>query len=133
MNRLAMQAREHAAQTGMLPHEFLLAVARGQRITRKVADAAGIIQEVEEAYDFDTRLDAAKAAAPYYAPKISTVEVIHGMGDEQLDDLIERAAAEAGFGVVVGGESPESEDEAPEPPARPSAPGAKKRRIVIDD
>lgn len=61
VNRMSQKAREKAAETGQLPHEFLLAVSRGELI--------GDYQPT-----FEDRLDAAKAAAPYYAPKLSSVE-----------------------------------------------------------
>lgn len=64
---VSQKAREAAAQTGKLPHEILLAFARGETIVW------GPKQE-----DFypppDMQLDAAKAAAPYYAPRLAQVE-----------------------------------------------------------
>lgn len=45
----------------MLPHEFLLAVTRGEMI----GDYVPTFQEL---------LEAAKAAAPFFAPKLSAVE-----------------------------------------------------------
>lgn len=50
-----------AAKTGELPHEFLLRVSRG-----------GMVDGREPT--FEERLDAAKAAAPYYAPKLAQIE-----------------------------------------------------------
>lgn len=120
MSRLAREAREKAMAEGILPHEFLLKVVRGERITRfeKHPDPeeakAGVLVEVEEKYGFEQRIDAAKAAAPYYAPKISTVEVIAGVDSANLDELIARAAAEAGVTLAPGGEG--EEDEGGEPP-----------------
>lgn len=46
----------------MLPHEFLAAVARGEEIN-------GITPT------FEQQLDAAKACAPYYAPRLSSSDV----------------------------------------------------------
>jgi hypothetical protein len=60
-----MRTREiadKAAASGMLPHEFLLAVVRGEAIDGAVPT-------------FADRLEAAKAAAPYFAPKLSSVDV----------------------------------------------------------
>ena len=117
MSRLAKEAREKAQATGLLPHEFLLAVARGERITRWVPHpdprqaAAGVVIEEVEKYGFEERIDAAKAAAPYYAPKISTVEVIAGVNSDDLDELIARAAAEAGISLAVGREGEEESAE----------------------
>lgn len=93
-----------AKESGDLPHEFLLRIARGELITRMVKNAKGQIDEVEEVYDFQDRKDAAKACAPYYAPKISTVEVIRNVTDNELDNIIAQLAAETGFGASDGGE-----------------------------
>jgi len=110
MNKLAADSIEQARLKGLLPHELLLMVARGEPMHRLVVKR-GLIIEEPEAYDFQTRIDAMKAAAPYYAPKISTVEVIAGVSDEQLDELIARAAAEAGIGLAAGGEGTQTEDQ----------------------
>lgn len=78
------QARAEAAATGLLPHEWLLKVARGEPIPHKqwkvVYDKKGNelsreLVEVEVYADFATRIDAAKAAAPYYAPRLATQQV----------------------------------------------------------
>lgn len=61
VNRMSQKAREKAAETGLLPHEFLLAVSQGQMVD-------------DYKPTFEDRLDAAKAAAPYYAPKLSSVD-----------------------------------------------------------
>jgi hypothetical protein len=114
MNKLAKEAREQARLTGDLPHEWLLRVARGEVIMRRHVDEDGVITEKKEDYDFDKRLDAAKAAAPYYAPKISTVEVISGVSDADLDAIIERAAAEAGISLSTGGEGTKGSSKEPE-------------------
>lgn len=111
-NRLAKEAREKAQATGELPHEFLLRIARGDVIYRDVVDPmTGKIRNIIEQYTFEDRKDAAKAAAPYFAPKISTVEVIRGVPDDELDAIIAQLAAEAGFGPSNGGEGEEGETE----------------------
>ena len=61
-NRLSMRQREDAAKTGLLPHEFLLAVARGENVDGHKPT-------------FAERLDAAKTAAPYFAARLSSVRV----------------------------------------------------------
>jgi hypothetical protein len=61
INRMTQKAREAAAKSGMLPHEILLAIARGQSVPGvKNPTRAEII-------------DAAKAAAPFYAPRLVAV------------------------------------------------------------
>jgi hypothetical protein len=78
------QARKEAAAAGLLPHEWLLKVARGEPIPHKqwkiIYDRNGNelsreLVEVEVYADFATRIDAAKAAAPYYAPRLATQQV----------------------------------------------------------
>lgn len=60
-NRKNAERIAAAEASGMLPHEFLLAVTRGESIS-------------EHRPTFEERLEAAKAAAPYYAPKLASVE-----------------------------------------------------------
>lgn len=62
VNRLSQEAIEAATKTGELPHEFLLRVSRGETIDG-------------ENPAFDKRIDAAKAAAPYFAPRLATATV----------------------------------------------------------
>lgn len=106
LSKITEEAREKAKATGQLPHEFLLSVARGEAIYREDIDSeTGEIFKVKEIYDFPVRIDAAKAAAPYYAPKISTVEVITGVPDAELDLIIAQLAREAGIGSGISGEN----------------------------
>lgn len=110
LSKIAAESRDRAVLTGELPHEFLLRVSRGEIIYRKVIDPkTGVVSQVQEVYDFESRRDAAKAAAPYFAPKISMVEVITGVNDDELDGIIKKLAAEAGLDLGHGGEKPEDE------------------------
>ena len=70
VNRLSQVAIEAATKTGELPHEFLLRVARGEAVDG-------------ETPTFDKRVDAAKAAAPYFAPRLATA-TIQGPGGNPL-------------------------------------------------
>lgn len=114
MSRLAKEARERAQNTGLLPHEILLSMARGEPQKRSVVDpkTGKTVSDYYEVPDLEQSKDAAKAAAPYYAPKISTVEVIAGVDSDDLDELIARAAAEAGLAIAAGREGEEAEEEA---------------------
>ena len=115
--RLAAEAIEAAKATGKLPHEILLSMARGEPQTQyEVDQATGEIKAVVVSIDIEVRRDAAKAAAPYYAPKISTVEVIHGVQDDELDAIIAELAAKAGISLGDVGEGPEDEAEGAEEP-----------------
>ena len=86
-NSVTAKARESATETGLLPHEWLLKVSRGEAIEQKrwvtKYDKNGkeVSRELvtEQVYaDFPTRIDASKAAAPFYAPKLAvqTVSVV---------------------------------------------------------
>lgn len=116
MNRLAAAAREAASRTGALPHELLLQWGRGEPMSRKVPPVDATDEQLRDvstweteylAVEPDTMKYCANAAAPYFAPKISTVEVISGVSDADLDEFIARAAAEAGLSVGAGGEGTE--------------------------
>ena len=100
-------AREEAAKEGLLAHEWLLKVARGEPIQqtfwKDVLDKRGnlVSKELvtEEVYpSLEMRADSAKAAAPYYAPRLAT-QVITLRGREDLlnsltDDQLEKAISE---------------------------------------
>lgn len=67
-NKKSAERIAMATATGMLPHEFLLAVARGEPVGDHIPT-------------FDQRVDAAKAAAPYYAPRLAAVDAQHSGPD----------------------------------------------------
>jgi hypothetical protein len=132
MNSLSKKARELAASTGKLPHEILLNIARGIPIEVQEVQPDGTFKPKYEPVTPDQVLDAAKAGAPYYAPKISTVEVVGNLDDATLDSLLERAAAEAGLSLAPGGEgkarAPSAGDEAQGAAAGPRT----RRRVLLD-
>lgn len=63
LNRLTKIVAAECAKTGQFPHEVLLRICRGERI---------------ESYEptAHDRFRAAKAAAPYYAPKLRATAVV---------------------------------------------------------
>ena len=84
VSKVTAKAKLAAMETGLLPHEWLLKVSRGEPIEQKrwkiTYDAKGNEKSreliTEEVYaDFPTRIDAAKAAAPFYAPKLAVQQV----------------------------------------------------------
>lgn len=89
---------DSAASSGLLPHEWLLKVARGEpvlhrrwKITYHQKTGVELSREVvEETFyaDFPVRVEAAKAAAPYYAPRLATqtVTVQGNVGLTKLSD-----------------------------------------------
>lgn len=123
------EARALARATGELPHEILLRMAREHvaKVPLSVDQETGEIKYQHVIRDDEFRKDAAKAAAPYFAPRLSSVETIQGMSDDELDAIIRSAAAEAGVGLGLDGEG--TEGDAPEDDARSSAPARPRRRI----
>lgn len=96
--KITAKAREAAMETGLLPHEWLLKVSRGEPVEQKrwkiIYDGKGNEKSreliTEEVYaDFPTRIDAAKAAAPFYAPKLAVQQVKVGpdMGNAVAETL----------------------------------------------
>ena len=93
-------AARAAAETGLLPHEWLLKVSRGEGIehTRwnitKDEDgneiALELIAEVVYA-DFPMRIDAAKHAAPFYAAKL-TAQSITVTGTDAVANTLKQIA-----------------------------------------
>lgn len=101
VQKITAQAREEAKASGLLPHEWLLMVARGEPIGQKrwevKYDKKGNVVSKELVTDIvypdlPMRQDSAKAAAPFYAPKLAaqTVDMnatmgVHKLSDEELD------------------------------------------------
>lgn len=104
-NVMTQTARLAAQATGLLPHEWLLKVARGEgieqnrwKITMKCngEETKELITEIIYP-DFHMRQDSAKAAAPYYAPRLAaqTVDLsgtlgVTRMSDQELDAELRR-------------------------------------------
>ena len=74
VNAMSWRAREEAAATGELPHMLLLRISRGEKI--------GDYEPT-----FADRVDAAKAAAPYFAPKLAATELTAPKDDRSPRDL----------------------------------------------
>lgn len=95
--KVTAKAKQAAMETGLLPHEWLLQVSRGEGIKHKrwviKYDAKGNEKSrelvEEEVYaDFPTRIDAAKAASPYYAPRLAVQTVsVTGNSDAVSETL----------------------------------------------
>jgi hypothetical protein len=80
----------------MLPHEFLCAVAQGRVID-------------DHTPTFEERLDAAKAAAPYYAPKLQSTA--HSGGISVKKDASEYSDEELAAIASAGGAGAADEEE----------------------
>lgn len=105
-------AQAEAKLAGLLPHEWLLKVVRGEPIEQHyVVDVidkkTGVVigEEVHSKMVYpslDMRADAAKAAAPYYAPRLATQvitlrgreDVLNQLTDEQIDAAIVELASD---------------------------------------
>jgi hypothetical protein len=102
VNRLAKDAIVAAKETGMLPHEWLLGVARGDSVEQKrwkiqydKETGEEISRELitETIYpEFPVRMDAAKAAAPFYAPRLATQTVSVQGGNEAVAEALKMMA-----------------------------------------
>jgi len=101
VNRLAKDAIVAAKATGVLPHEWLLSVARGEPIAHKRWDikrdengkeiSRELVDEVIYP-DFPVRMDAAKSAAPFYAPRLATQTVSVQGGNEAVAEALKMMA-----------------------------------------
>lgn len=81
-NKKNAETIERAKEAGLLPHEFLLAVCQGQEIDGHIPT-------------FEERMDAAGKAAPYYAPKLASVEQKHSGSIEAVTKEQRDAAVQA--------------------------------------
>jgi len=83
LNKATAERIKAARQSGLLPHEFLLAISQGQKIG-------------EYQPSFQERLDAAKAAAPYYAPRLAQIDsTVRSLSVQELsEDELDRRIAE---------------------------------------
>jgi hypothetical protein len=86
-NKRTQELIDNAEGAGLLPHELLAAVARGEEID-------GVVPT------FEQRIDAAKACAPYFAPRLSNSNVtqrtftsLTEISDEELAALVGVAGA----------------------------------------
>lgn len=80
--------RRLARQTGELPHEFLLRVSRGEviEVQKRDPDDPTLFFTEQVVPDLPMRIDAAKACAPYFAPKLS-IQQVDVSGVAELNDL----------------------------------------------
>lgn len=89
INAMSKAARDAAAKTGMLPHEILMRLGRGEQVpgfsakapegeakSGKKAKAAPLVLTLEQ------RIDCLKASAAFYAPKLLGA-VVKAAGGEQ--------------------------------------------------
>jgi hypothetical protein len=90
-NKRSLDEIFEADARGMLPHQLLAAVARGEEID-------GVVPT------FEQRLDAAKACAPYFAPRLSNSNVTQ----RTLTSLSEISDAELAALVGVAGAADET-------------------------
>jgi hypothetical protein len=94
-NKFSTEAAKAAQATGILPHEWLLNVMRGAQKIKDVYAKDGAIVEIERLPSFEEQLDAAKAAAPFYAPKLAAKAVIEAPEGNPIDELMGLVAQSA--------------------------------------
>jgi hypothetical protein len=111
LNKFSKDNIKRAQAGGELPHEFLLRIARGEVIETPILNSeTGEVRYIKQVPDLPMRVDAAKNAAPYFAPKLSAVQVMQNADDSDLDSIIAELAAQAGVGPGPGGEGTSDED-----------------------
>lgn len=117
VNRVAIAA---ASAEGKLPHEILLDIARGKSIVAGTMEWHEATQTFRPGAprvlnpDIQQIIAAARDAAPYFAPKLSALELLASLSDDELNELVAVAAAEAGVSVGAAGEgSPSGAQTAP--------------------
>ena len=96
VSRLSKAARERAAATGELPHEFLLRVARGEDEFDDFVTVRGRQVLRKRKATFPERVDAAKAAAPYFQPRLAQADVAH-RGHVTLEQVAASVPREQGI------------------------------------
>lgn len=120
LSRLTRENIEWGKRTGNgeLPHQFLARVARGEVIRHDSIDPlTGEVTECYQIVPFEVRVDAAKAAAPYFAPKLATVEIAPNLSDDEVLALLTGAVRELGGNVpaLLAGLDQEEDDDGTEP------------------
>ena len=83
--RWAEESRKRARDTGELPHEFLLRVARGEGIDI-IEECDGVLTERTYYPNFTDRVECATSCANYFAPKLTAQQVEDVTGTEELSD-----------------------------------------------
>lgn len=90
VNKITQKAREEAMASGDLPHMWLLRVMRGEEFEEKhISPKTGKVTTIKRYPTLIERIDAAKAAAPYFAPKLAIQQLTTD------DDKIKEAIAGA--------------------------------------
>lgn len=89
-SRWAEESRKQARESGELPHEFLLRVARGEPIDIVELNEEGL--RIAKIYypTFSDRVECANACANYFAPKLTaqqteSMDPVSEMTDEELN------------------------------------------------
>ena len=84
--RWAEESRKRARDSGELPHEFLLRVARGEPIELYDKNSNGEVAEYTHYPTFGDRVEAATSCANYFAPKLTAQQVENMDGAAELSD-----------------------------------------------
>lgn len=102
---ITAMVRAKAVQSGKLPHEILLDIARGEPIDHHVWDPEKKAYVKRSIYPpWEDRIDAAKAAAPFFAPRLAAAVVKTpgsqdptSLSDQQLNDELRKLLLEFGI------------------------------------
>lgn len=104
-NAINALVRKRAIESGKLPHEILLQIARGEPIDHHVWDPEKKAYVKRTIYPpWEDRVDAAKAAAPFFAPRLAAqiiktpgTDTPSTMTDKQLNDELRKMLIEFGI------------------------------------
>jgi len=106
VKQIADNVRKLGPSKGYLPHQILLRIAQGRKLWHG-KDEEG--NKIWIQPTLDDRIRCAIAAAPYYAPKLNTIEIIQGTREDELDEIIRTSAAAAGVSISFSGEGEKEE------------------------
>ena len=119
VSKVSALARAEAKASGILPHEWLLKVVRGEPIEqtyfKDVLDSRGNFKcrelTTEMVYpSLDMRADAAKAAAPYYAPRLATQVITVRSTEDKFNDMTDSALEDAIKALTKGPKKVKGDD-----------------------
>ncbi len=103
-----LQEIKKYASEGQLPHEFLLAVSRGEELSWGKGKNRRVVTP-----SMEQRLAAAVAGASYFAPKLSQIDVREHLTEDDLMAIIASAAAAAGISISLGGTGKKASESVP--------------------
>lgn len=91
-SKKAIRKRAAENKQGLLPHEWLLAVMNGEAFDHREPDDDGNVKITKVYPTWRERLEAARVAAPYFAPKLATQTINANGGNEVIAEALLKVA-----------------------------------------